>query len=1099
MGIHVALHHRTTYRYDRPVSLGPQVVRLRPAPHCRSQVLSYSMVVRPEGHFANWQQDPQSNWMARLVFPEKTRLFEVEVDLVVEMAAYNPFDFFLEPYAEKWPFSYEPALAVELEPYMRTLPSTPLFEELLERVRPKEPLPTSTMLVRTNGLLAEHVAYNVRLEPGLQTPEETLEKRSGSCRDTGWLLVQLLRRLGFAARFASGYLIQLVADEVPLEGPKGPSADFCDLHAWCEVYLPGAGWIGLDPTSGLLAGEGHLPLACTAEPSLAAPVSGLLDPCETEFEHEMHVTRVLETPRVTKPYSEDEWQSVLALGERVDSVLAERDVRLTMGGEPTFVSIDDPDGAEWNTAALGPNKRKLAQDLFFRMKERAAPGGLVHFGQGKWYPGEPLPRWSMSLFFRHDGVPLWKNASLVAVEGKTSGADVPLASSLVTAIAEELSLVARHAFAAYEDVAFYLVRERKLPVNVAPEDPRLADPLEREKMRRLFTGALGKPVGYALPVAKISGFWNTGPWHFRGGTCSLVPGDSPIGLRLPLDSLPWVRPADLEPEGPADPSRPTEPLATDAELREKAKAPGKEASSRVPAIGESATGTVRSALCVEPRDGILRVFLPPTDTLDDYVELVAAVERAAERLTTPVTIEGYTPPRDPRLGVLSVTPDPGVIEVNVAPSKSWKELVASTVDLYADARASRLGTEKFMLDGRHAGTGGGNHVVLGAAEPQDSPFLRKPELLASIIAYFHQHPSLSYLFSGMFIGPTSQAPRLDEARNDALFEMEIAFREVARARDGAEAPPPWIVDRIFRDLLTDVTGNTHRAELCIDKLYSPDGSAGRLGLLEMRAFEMPPHARMSLTQMLLLRALVAWLWKEPFLPERLTRWGTELHDRFMLPHFVWQDFEDVLDDLARAGFSLQKSWFLPHFEFRFPTIGAFEAKGAKVELRAALEPWHVMGEDATAGGTARYVDSSLERVEVKVEGLAPDRFVVTCNGVTVPLRGTGHVGEHVAGVRFRAWQPPRCLHPLIGVHAPLVFDLVDTWNARSLGGCIMHVAHPGGRNYDTRPLNALEAEGRRRGRFSRLAHLPGRVEAVPFAPSQDFPFTLDLRRVRTTA
>ncbi len=1102
MSIQVALHHRTTYRYDRPTTLGPQVIRLRPAPHCRSRVLSYALSVLPGEHFLNWQQDPQANYLARLVFPEKTRLFEVRVDVVVEMASYNPFDFFLEPYAEHWPFAYDPSLELELAPYLRTLPPSPLFDAFLARVRPKAGSQTSDMLVELNRALSEHVAYKVRLEPGLQSPEETLALRSGSCRDSGWLLVQILRHLGFAARFASGYLIQLVADLPPLEGPPGPTADFCDLHAWCEVYLPGAGWIGLDPTSGLLAGEGHLPLACTAEPSLAAPISGLLDPCETVFEHEMSVTRVVETPRVTKPYSEAEWAAVLALGRKVDDALRERDVRLTMGGEPTFVSIDHPDSPEWNTDALGPEKRRLSKELFFRLRTLDGPHGIVHFGQGKWYPGEPLPRWSMSLFTRRDGAPLWNDPALVADEDAPSGATESHARELLLALAETLALPTGHVFPAYEDVAHYLLRERRLPINVDPRDPKLADPLEREKLRALFTRGLGAVSGYVLPLVQRANVWKTGPWHFRGGACFLVPGDSPIGLRLPLDTLPWVAPEDLDPVAAADPSRALPPLSES--LADTTSAPTEaraaEADTRVPAVGESAKDSVRQAICAEARKGVLHVFVPPVDTLEAYIELVSALERAAKRIGTPILLEGYPPPRDPRLVAMSVTPDPGVVEVNVAPSASWDELVGATVQLYEAARLSRLTAEKFMVDGRHVGTGGGNHVVLGAASPQDSPFLRRPDLLASLIAYFHQHPSLSYLFSGMFIGPTSQAPRVDEARHDALFEMEIAFLEVQRGLERHEdAPPPWLVDRLFRDLLTDVTGNTHRAEICIDKLYSPDGSAGRLGLVELRAFEMPPHARMSLTQMLVLRALVARLWSEPFAPKRLTRWGTELHDRFMLPHFVWQDFEDVLEDLARAGFPLEPSWFLPHFEFRFPRIGDCEIKGVTLSLRAALEPWHVMGEDAAAGGTARYVDSSLERVEVKLTGLAPDRYVVTCNGAPVPLRPTGHAGEFVAGVRFRAWQPPRCLHPHIGVDSPLVFDLVDTWTERSLGGCKMHVVHPGGRSYDVRPLNALEAEGRRGGRFSRLGHTPGKVPASALtrgAPSLDFPFTLDLRTVR---
>jgi uncharacterized protein (DUF2126 family) len=1095
MAIHVVLRHRTSYRYDRLVSLGAQTVRLRPAPHCRTRILGYSLEVEPGEHFINWQQDPQSNYLARLVFPKPTRELTIDVEVIAEMAAMNPFDFFVEPYAEKWPFEYEPTLREELAPYRKAIPLTPLLEAFIAAV-PRAPRTTSDVLVELNHRLCEHIRYLVRLEPGLQTPEETLEKRSGSCRDSGWLLVQILRHLGFAARFASGYLIQLTADTKPLDGPAGPAADFCDLHAWCEVYVPGAGWIGLDPTSGLLAGEGHLPLACTAEPSLAAPVSGLVDACETTFTHEMSVTRVVEEPRVTKPYTDAQWAAIVALGKAVDTKLHEGDVRLTMGGEPTFVAAEDLEGAEWNTAALGPTKRRLATELFFRLREEHAPSGLVHFGQGKWYPGEPLPRWSLNLFWRRDGEPLWSSPELLAKGEGQGTATTADAETLLRGIAERLGASPEHVVPAYEDALYYLWRERTLPVNVEPRDSKLADPLERERVRRLLgEGKIDDPVGYVLPIArpKPANRWRSGRWTFRGGRCFLLPGDSPLGLRLPLDSTPWIDPKEREPAIERDPAEDRGLLATAEEL---ARTHEKKSEH------EHEHEHVRTAMGAEVRDGTLHVFMPPVEALEDYVALVSVLEATVRELRVPVVVEGYAPPRDPRLVQLSVTPDPGVIEVNIHPSASWDELVARTTHLYEAARQTRLASEKFLIDGRHVGTGGGNHVVLGGATAEDSPFLRRPDLLRSLVAYFHQHPSLSFLFSGLFIGPTSQSPRIDEARNDSVHEIEIAFRQLNRALEKKEPATPWLVDRLFRDLLVDVTGNTHRAEFCIDKLFSPDSASGRLGLLELRALEMPPHAQMSLAQQLLLRALVAKLWKTPFAPERLTRWGTALHDRFMLPFFVWEDFVDVIEELSSAGFELRSEWFAPHFEFRFPKYGDFTARGVELELRSALEPWHVMGEDSTAGGTARYVDSSLERLEVRVSGMANDRFRVTCNGFALPLQSIGTEGAFVAGVRYRAWQPPRCLHPHIPVHAPLVFDLVDTWNQRSLGGCEYHVAHPGGRNHDVRPINALEAEGRRRARFFRSGHTlgpraAGRDERPALkepTPNPDFPFTLDLRR-----
>jgi len=508
-----------------------------------------------------------------------------------------------------------------------------------------------------------------------------------------------------------------------------------------------------------------------------------------------------------------------------------------------------------------------------------------------------------------------------------------------------------------------------------------------------------------------------------------------------------------------------------------------------PRLGDSAKGIVRTAICVEPRHGRLHVFMPPVDATEDYLDLIAAIEETAASLSLPVIIEGTTPPHDPRLNHLSVTPDPGVIEVNLHPAKDWTELVDRTTTLYEEARLSRLGTEKFMLDGRHTGTGGGNHIVVGGPTPADSPFLRRPGLLRSLVSYWHNHPSLSYLFSGLFIGPTSQHPRVDEARNDSLHELEIANALIPE-----HGFSPWLVDRIYRNILIDVTGNTHRAEFCIDKLYAPETSSDRRGLVELRAFEMPPHARMSLTQQLLLRAIIATFWAAPY-ARPLARWGTELHDRFMLPHFVAQDFDDVLDDLQRAGWPLRSEWFAPHLEFRFPRYGSITRRGVNVELRQALEPWHVTGEEAGAGATARYVDSSLERLQVKVSGMTGSRHIMSCNGRRVPLHPTGQPGEYVAGVRYRAWQPASCLHPTIPVHAPLVFDIVDTWNGRPLGGCVYHVAHPGGRHFETFPVNSYEAEGRRLARFFSIGHTAGAMQVPAEDRNPDFPLTLDLRRL----
>ncbi len=1114
MAIRVALHHKTSYRYDRPVSLSPHEVRLRPAPHARTPILSYSLSVLPEEHFINWQQDPYGNYIGRFVFPEKSGTLEFTVDLVADMTVINPFDFFVEKYAEHFPFSYPAQLGAELAAYLKAEPVGPLVTAWVAAAKDsvlKKAILTNDFLVAINQRLQGDIAYLLRMEPGVQTPEETLEKASGSCRDSAWLLVQIMREMGLAARFVSGYLIQLRADQEALDGPSGTDVDFTDLHAWTEVYVPGAGWIGLDPTSGMLASEGHIPLACTALPSSAAPVTGFTDKAEVTFVHEMTITRIHEDPRVTKPYTDEDWEKIDRLGQQVDADLKAQDVRLTQGGEPTFVSIDDMDDPQWNTLAHGDQKRALAGQLMLRLKNHFAPGGMLHYGQGKWYPGEPLPRWALNIFWRVDGQPMWFDPTLFSDENKSEGYTSKEAEKFAAQLVIALGLPAGSLIPAYEDVMLQTHLEQCLPVNLDPLSIDLNTSEQRRRLARLLEQGLGQVVGFVLPLKPreqdpsfaLGTMWRTSAWPLKREHLYLIEGDSAMGLRLPLNALPWVLPEEETSDFDIDPfaertalaktKRDKRPVLTEAEIKTNST---NAAAKLIQVERQSAPcEVIHTALCVQVRDGRLHVFMPPLKRIEDYLALVTTVENTASRLQMKLWMEGYPPPRDPRIKLLSVTPDPGVIEVNIHPAASWNELVYNMTTLYQEARVTRLGTEKFMVDGRHTGTGGGNHATLGGATAEDSPLLRRPDLLKSLITYWQNHPALSYLFSGTFIGPTSQAPRVDEARDDNLYELAIAFQQMDQVLPSMmPGDKPWMVDRLLRNLLVDLTGNTHRSEFSIDKLYSPDGPTGRLGLVEFRAFEMPPHERMSLLQMLLLRALVARFWREPY-RAKLVHWGTALHDRWMLPHFVAQDIGDVVKDLRASGYGFEEQWFDPFIEFRFPRFGTVVYEGVEMELRQAIEPWNVLGEEMSAGGTARYVDSSVERMQLLVRGLTDGRHIIACNGRMLPLHPTGIPGEFVAGVRFRAWSPWSALHPSIKVQAPLTFDLVDTWSGRAIGGCTYHVTHPGGRSENSAPVNANAAEARRFARFWAHGHTPGPMHVYKEERNPSFPLTLDLRWV----
>ncbi len=1072
--VRVAIQHKSRYVYPRPALLGPQTIRLRPAEHARARIESYSLVVAPE-HRLHWQRDPHGNHIARVTFKAGQAVTELDitVELAVDVQPINPFDFFIDERVRSLPFAYPDSLDGELAPYL--VAGDPAYRlgragmELLKELPSKGD--TIGVIIEMLAKVRERIAYVIRNEPGVWTPEETLANKRGSCRDSAVLLVALMRARGIAARFVSGYLVQLADEGMIPDEPKGVGTDVVDLHAWAEAYLPGAGWIGFDGTSGLLCGEGHIPLASTASPSHASPLDGTSDVGASAVEFSTSIHRLGHEVRPTTPYTDEVWSQLVDAGDRVDHALTASGLDVWIGGEPTFIAREGQTKEEWQGGAIGADKWKRGRKLADQLRDRLAPGGLILFRQGKVYPGESLPRWALDVIARRDGKPLWPERPLV------EAGTIENAKTVATKLAAELGIAAA-LHAAYEDPWEVLRSEAQLPPSIDPRTAGLDDPEERRRLAKILDRGVGREVGYVLPLGRQAETWRTDHWTFRREQLFLIPGDSAIGLRLPLASLPAAAPilwADA-PDLP-DPRRDAPDDGQPAEKRETAVTP--------PRRDDVVTG-LRTALAIEPREGQLWMFLPPVPRFADFCELVHAIDRVREATGFAIHLEGYPPPPSPALKRFAVTPDPGVLEVNLPPAASSREAAALHHEVFEAALASGLTAERYMVDGRAAGSGGGNHITIGGPHAEQSPWLVRPTLLASLINFVQHHPSLSYMFSGMFVGPTSQAPRVDEARHDALYELELALPRVH------QNPPAWQVDALLRHLLIDVAGSTHRAELSIDKLFDPGSSFGRQGLVELRAFEMPPHPRMITAQAILIRALVA-SFAEPYSHE-LVRWGSALHDRFLLPYWMWRDFEDVLAHLATTGHALPADAYKPFVELRCPLVGMLDGDVGRVEIRNAIEPWHVLGEETSATGTSRYVDSSMERIEIRAIGLDAERYAVTVNNTLVPLREVAGRDVRVGGVKFRAWCPPHALHPHMGIHHPLRIDLVDTWARRGIAGGAYHVWHPEGRAFDAAPLTRVEAVARRAQRFTHTGPAAWPITARAVAPHPEQPYTLDLRR-----
>ena len=1030
MNTRIAINHKIDQRFDKKVGLSTHWLRLRPAPHTQSLIEAYSLKIHTEPHFLNWLRDPYENHLARLDLPEPVADLRIEVEVLAELPPGNPFDFLVEPSAFSFPFDYPSQLTKELAPYLNVGRPGPRLRAWFEAME-VEP-----------GYIVERLGdinlkfYNLLpafgpLQPGAVDTETVLARGGGSPWEIAWLATLTLRHLGLAARFTSGYHVALA--------PKEGGYDIARLHAWTEVYLPGAGWIGLDPAGGIFTAEGHIPLASAPEYLRTMPLTGYFEHCAASQDETTTVRRLIPAPEVW-PYSDCQWADIRALARKVDEDLQAQSIHLNLGQSLSFVSAYNPTAPEWTTAAMGPDKTRTAEDLLYRLKNRLAPGGILHLGQGEWMGGESLPRWRLSAFFRSDDFPIWQDPALIGWRQSGFSLTTEDARRFAEVLGENLGLAKSFVIPAQEDGLhqFWLHRT---DLTSAPDPADLRDPERRRALAVRLTGHQNEPAGFVLPLRwdPVADAWSSGNWSFRRGRLVLIPGDSAMGYRLPLDSLPVgdAAAAEPEPERCQFDERPLLPREFgELNARFVTVSPATEHFETADPIYTEARPP-RTAVSIQVRQGQLYVFLPPLTHLEHYLVLVSAIESTAKRIGVPVMLEGYEPPEDHRLLRLTLEPDAGCLKVclpEVSSSASQIELVEVA---FAEAANAGLRGERIMADGKSLPPGGRADIRLGGTVPANSPFFRRPELLRSLIACWQRHPSLSYLFAGRSIGPGGSAPRPDEGRDDALYELLIALERIP----AGECAVPWMPDRLLRHLLADPAGDMRRAEIRIDQLYPPDRSSLRLGRTILRSFETPPHPKMAALQALLVKALLARFGRKPIQSE-LIEWRSALHDRFMLPHVLWEDFLSVLDDLTTAGFPFQPEWFRPLLDLRFPLLGHVQIGDMELELRSAHEPWPVLAEETTSMGTARFVDSANEKVQVRCSGLSPGRHVLTCNGYRVPLKATATHGEMVAGVRYKASNPPSTLHPTKYAVDALVFDLLDSWTGRVIGGCTYFPPRP---------------------------------------------------------
>jgi uncharacterized protein (DUF2126 family) len=1076
----LVLRYGLEQAFDRPVRLSTHWLRLRPAPGAPARLQAYSLRVRGAPHFINWVRDPFGNHLARLDLPEATTALEIEAEYRLELPDYNPFDFLLDPGVAEYPFDYPEALAEELRPYLQLGAPGPRTQAWL-RTAERTPGPTLARLSAWAGALSRAFDDAGPGEPSAVCAETVIARGEATAWERAWLATLALRARGLATRFVCGLRLHC-----PPAGQAGQHD--ASLIAWVQVYLPGGGWIGLDPQSGLFTDATHLPLAAATDPLRALPWIGYREACG-----ERARTRILlepgeptSPPREARYVSEALWARASATCESV--ARAARDADLEMVIAPSLSLRADEEGPEWHTQALGGRKQALAAALIDQLCARLGLAPVVQAGQGDWFAGEPAPRWRMTAWWRADGRPVWSRGSPLTGSEREEPDTAEDAEGFSRALAEALGLPAQAVQPAWEDPMQDLWAERHA-LQYRPGSAELATPEGRAALLDQLCARRAAPAGYVLPLAAgdAPGRWSTGPWSLRRDALYLLPGEAPLGFRLPLDAL---AESALAPEPPpADPFAPPESLPQ-----------GPHGPVAAGGEGQILDHGPRSALCVELRQGRLRVFIPPLRRTEELLHLLAAVEAVALARGLHVALEGYAPPPDARVRRLEIEPDVGCLRLalpGLQDAPAQHELLATVYRV-----AGELGLEASRLapDGSLLPCAVGDRIDLAGPDAARSPFLRSPALLGALLRYWQAHPALSFLFAAPPVGQAASAPRVEEGRDDALYELELALARLpADARER-----PWLADRYLRQLTADVAGDPTRAEFQFDHLYHPQRAERRQGSLRLGGWEALPDARLTAIRLLLLRALVLRLAAAP--PGVAAAWGSALRDRFLLPAVLEADLRSVLDELAGAGFDVPYAAFEPWLQARFPVLGRLASGHLELTLRPALEPWPLLAETASGGGTARFIDVANTRVEFRLRGLTPGRHAVLCNGRRLPLQPMATAGEAVAGLRFKASDPPATLHPGLPVTERLDLELLDLRSgrildrgryipARSLAPGPVAAppeALPGTDPQTRQPPRPAGVQGGQPGRFERLGP-GGRREVVP-GPQVDprQPYSLDL-------